>query len=134
MSFLRRLWDKLMQENVQLLREIERTPGHLRAPYRDQIFWSSISVAAGSAPQVARDFWSRFFVDPTVHYDISAVLALVIFGGAIAVAVVHYLFWWDEDEPSSADLLVQEIRNRSNITRRVVSAVATQPAKTDQTP
>jgi len=100
-----------------------------------QIFWSALSVAAGAAPQVARDFWNKFFASQVVEYDVFAVWALFIFAGAVAVAVVHYLFWWKDDEPSSADLLVKEIRERTNRTRRVVRAMeaqATSP-RTEQT-
>jgi hypothetical protein len=89
------------------------------------VFLAACGAAAGAAPQVAKDLWGAFAAKPSVPHDMFGIVALLIFGGGVAAAVVSTLFWKRKSQPTLVDLKVAEIRERTNRTKHMVAPTQT---------
>jgi hypothetical protein len=76
-------------------------------------------VAAGAFPQLVRDLYNAFRVNPSIPLDLASVLVLLLFGGAAAAAGVSWFFWRKSAPP--AENLATQIRERTNRTLHIVS-------------
>ncbi len=97
--------------------------GHVNDRASDKafdVFLAACGAAAGAAPQVVKDFWGAFFAKQSAAHDIFGVVALLVFGGALALAFAMRLFWKQADGPSAVDAKVVEIRERTNRTSHLI--------------